>query len=315
VTLHFKGRGISPAERRLSLHQDLAACTSPSGLLDPTSWPACKSLISAMLAHALFSTNTASTHHMRALVNTPSLANLSISRIAPKDFPLLAHISSLSALTGLHISAMDWASDHTAALQAGITPLSRLQHLSLDATKKEGQCISWLSEDDDDAPPLSLHLPSSQHPSLTHVRLTSFSLHSSGPIALGAATALHLHSCKVHGLGALASCPQLARLLHRDGKFLSSGDGSDRTSLDRSPPSALDDDVPPSGAAEEILDDPHPPSLPEGWREGLRCLVWPQCCSSTLAWLEQLQGLTALHFDMVYLSPELFRCVVCCRLQ
>jgi hypothetical protein len=51
-----------------------------------------------------------------------------------------------------------------------------------------------------------------------------------------------------------------------------------------------------------------PTTCPAGWREGLRSFEWHICDAGTLAWVEQLRGLTSLDLHTVSMTPAFFRC-------
>jgi hypothetical protein len=282
---HFKGRGSSPEQRRLSLRQDLTAFSSPAGLLDPSSWPLCNTLASlslqveadpyAVCIQGIGFDDIAHVHHRHALrsaVNSPSLVKLEILGLAaPDGAPLLALLSSLRSLTHLAITELDLSGPASgASLQAGLSPLSRLQQLTLGAAFSFG------------ATPLHLALPSSQLPCLTAVRLDNIPWDCGWRLELGAAQDLEVRDCSVSVLAALSACPNLTRLVQRcsDPRFRDVGA--------------------PDGDGLSVI--------PARWGEGLRSLALVDCCADTLAWVEQLRGLTSLDLYAVSMTPAFFRC-------
>jgi hypothetical protein len=102
-------------------------------------------------------------------------------------------------------------------------------------------------------------------------------------LVLGAVDDLSLRSCDASSLAALSACTQLTRLEHDSLDDMFDGDAA--------PPR-----------------DPHLYSEPR--RTGLRCRKLSTCDSSTMAWVEQLQGVHRLYLAATQQPPALFRCAV-----
>jgi hypothetical protein len=183
------------------------------------------------------------------------------------DVSLMAHLSNLRSLTHLTVRSGFWGPECKAALQAGLSPLSRLRQLALAAALPGSE----------EPPPLTLALPSSQLASLTAVRLERFVLGSEGPVAFGAVQDLELRGCRLDNLGALSACPQLTRLLHAG--TLQHGSKS----------AAL------------------PVGWRDGLRSLAWHGCGTSGIDATMGWVEQLTGLTRLSLQAISTEPALFR--------
>jgi hypothetical protein len=187
-------------------------------MLDHASWPLCNALSSASLTYPSPpkpSAASALTGITWSALHAASLAKLCITGLPPGDAPLLSHLSNLRTLTELHVAAPAWNAGHSAGLQAGLGPLSRLQQLSLRACQPDSDTANDPGDLHDLEPmgfypyraPLSLVLPSSQHPALSRVILDSFILGFNGTLVLGAVDDLSVRACEVSSLAALYACP------------------------------------------------------------------------------------------------------------
>jgi hypothetical protein len=275
VTFSLLGQGASAEQRRRSLQHDLAALTACPFMADYAVWPHLQCLTSACLRGDSVPFHDSQpawyTQALRAALSATSLVELKVELEAPFEPPpaahppLLAHLSNLRSLTHLTLWNVDFRVPVcSAALQEGLLPLSRLQQLSLAALRGADGALA----------PLHLHLPTSQLPRLTSVRLRGCPLDSGQPVELGAVQELELDWCRMGSLEALSACPHLTRLVHRLGNSVNC------TGCD----------------------------FPAGWKEGLRSLEWHECNAGTLAWVEQLRGLTTLNLYEVSMTPAFFRC-------
>jgi hypothetical protein len=176
TSVHFKGHGASPAKRRHSLQQDLAALTAPASVFDNASWPLCTALVTMSVAGPLFADALPViplAERVRSALATTSLVSLSIRELPDHDLPLLYRLSNLRSLTKIRI------------------------------------LVSYSAPQ---LPPLPLHLPSSLLPRLTRVALHHVHIDSGQPMVLGALEALDLHDCSMDSIEALSGCPKLTRL-------------------------------------------------------------------------------------------------------
>jgi hypothetical protein len=281
ATVGLAGSGSSPAQRRLSLQQDLAAFTS-NVALDHSAWQSLRCLTSIRL-HAPFCIGQYAPYFTSAVssavINATSLVRLEVSELVrAEDFALLARLSNLRSLTHLTVGFEYWVPRCSAVLQDGLSSLSRLQKLTLTAPSN-----IHVSHTSHCAHP-ALALPSSQLACLTSVRLGRFSLGPSQPAAaLEAVRELELLDCRMGSLAALSGCHKLTRLVR----------GSMAQRRWHEPHDAREGSI-----------------IPDSWREGLRSLEWHAVRHDDIcwSWVEQLRGIIRLCLVGVDVTPDLFWC-------
>jgi hypothetical protein len=115
LSVRLAGTGSLPQQRRASLQAGvrLAACTTPLGVFDPTSWPLCNALSSvhASFPDAHSTPYTTLADSFQAMFQATSLVQLAVSHVPHDSFPLLAHLSNLRSLTRLSLEARTWQQD------------------------------------------------------------------------------------------------------------------------------------------------------------------------------------------------------------
>jgi hypothetical protein len=273
----FRGSGQTPAERRSSMQQQLAAICDSTSFLAPPSWQTSQCLTTVNLDCRMAAIQPSVL--LSAALQTVSLAALGVTfddALSAEDCASLQQLSNLTALTQLtiHGHLEETAPAPAGLFQALLTAAARatsLRQLEVTGT-------SYASINDGVG-----HLALGQLPHLTRLLLGGTGLQIDLP-SLSAAPALkELNLTECSGPGSPTSLFSLTSLTNLEAPmFLQPREGG-------------------AGAAAV--------RVPAAWREGLLTLGW-QCVYEQDTWphlVPQLTSLTKLSLNEVCVSPAFCR--------